>query len=129
MQDTTEKLTRRGPGKYEFLVDEILDGITLAGADDSCGDVDEVGLHASLIRGRVRVGPPLSDVVPETFAQMSFADVAWILAHRAGFIVLTDSNGFVTVTGYKESHSIERDWSELETDLSIDDDDDGEADS
>ena len=104
------KLTKLGPGKFSYLVDEILYSLTLHGCDDECGTVEDIGWHG-------RLNGPLSAEDVETYSadNLSVDDRCYLRA-GAGFIVREDSQGFVDVAHYDTKEALDSAWSRIQAD-------------
>jgi len=97
-----------GPGKYEgeLGVCEALCTLTLDGCGEECGNVSEVGWHASLIDGPVSRDELEGGPILSTHEYSALGDIA-------GAIVAEDSQGFVSLTLYADERKLAREWDEL----------------
>lgn len=106
-------LTKTGPGKFAYLVDEIAYGITMNGSDDECGNSSEGPYFSCIIRGAVAIAGAFADIVPAMYLRLSEEDKTFIRLHPAGFILTENSDGFTEVTWYSTEKERETSWSEL----------------
>jgi hypothetical protein len=97
----SNELRRYGPGKFNLLIDAYVYELSLDSSDDEAGDVDS-GLHYALLRG------PFETITQE-HPELTTAELV-LLTRTSGVIVITDSQGFVTVNYYDTSTELESDW-------------------
>lgn len=94
-----------GPGKYDFIVDAILDVVSFA---EECGDVDSTGSHYKLIDSA-----PDPDEIREAELLTGEAltdDERAFLTGLSGVIIVTDTYGFVTVEHYESADALQKAW-------------------
>lgn len=92
-----------GPGKFDTYVDKFAYEVSLDGADAECGDVD-CGDHCALLNGPLQA---------DGAADLNEAERAF-LAEKCGCIVITDSDGFVSVVWYTDEAALRIDWADAE---------------
>jgi hypothetical protein len=97
----SNELRRYGPGKFNLVVDAYVYDYSLDSADDEAGDVDS-GLHYSLLRG------PFEGLTRD-YPDLTVAELV-LLTKTAGVILITDSQGFVTVNYYDTVADLDHDW-------------------
>lgn len=99
-----------GPGKFqgEPVLTRILYDLSMYGGDDECGSVDGLG-WAGLLRGPFKIDSPFSDLTPQTRAELSAADLAY-LRTLAGVILTERTDGFVSADYFTNAQELERAW-------------------
>lgn len=105
-----QAMTRaKGPGKFEgqWFIVEALYGTA---SDDDTGDVSEYGYAYSLYRG-----PFSLDTFPsEDRDRFNDADRERLLHNGGGFIIMEDSQGFVSGRWYQGTPGLESAWADIE---------------
>lgn len=107
-RETRADLTRCGPGKFDYLIDEIAYELSLDGCDDECGDAETTDWFG-ILRG-FQVDGAFADLCAEQAVKCNEADLAFLREHAAGCIMRCDNNGFVTVTWHSNEKSREKEW-------------------
>jgi len=101
------KLTPYGPGKFGLKIDAYVHSLSLDGADDEIGDVDEYGQHCCLISG------PFAPTDSERERFGLSADDCAFLAQHVGAVLREDRSGFVGVEWFATAFSLGREWAGL----------------
>jgi hypothetical protein len=117
------------PGKFEggLMIDEVVYDLSMDGADDECGSVDEHGRWYGLVRAPISLS---EDEAPD----LTGFERDYLRSLGGGAILTENSQGFVNVEYYETTEAIEQAWQSCQNDFSdsdIDpsDSDDDESDS
>lgn len=120
---------RANPGKFDNAIDEAVWSLSNdGGPDEQAGSSSESpGTWAGIMRdGRELAAAIRAD--KKEYPNVTAADLEFLLNEGAAGVIVTEtSDGFVRAKYYASTTDIEKDWKEIEAELSVGDDEELEA--
>ena len=101
-----------GPGKYDTVMDSYVYELTMDGADEELGSVDELNHFALVKLGRDGL-KDIARVAKEQGGHLTLEEARRV-RRSYGAIVETNDQGFVNIGYYSSKAKLDKEWKKIE---------------